>query len=116
MDHSPIRQTFEVGKFISTAGESIINLVKLGSLVEKYRKMWKYSHVKFANFVYFCIMRGKALPLFEMPYILYCANLYPYNIVFIFGFEKLHYMCAMPSAQPLVNCSFIQTAGTQEVL
>ncbi len=29
MDHSPIRQTFELGKFISTAGKSIINLVKL---------------------------------------------------------------------------------------
>ena len=29
--------------------------------------MWKiYSHVKFANFVYFCITRGKALPHFEM--------------------------------------------------
>ena len=37
MDHSPIRQTFELGKFISTAGKSIINLVKLLSLVEKYR-------------------------------------------------------------------------------
>ncbi len=29
MDHSPIRQTFELGKFISTAGKSITNLVKL---------------------------------------------------------------------------------------
>ena len=29
MEHSPIRQTFELGKFISTAGKSIINLVKL---------------------------------------------------------------------------------------
>ncbi len=56
MDHSPIRQTFEVGKFISTAGKSITNLVKL----------WKIqSYVKFANFVCFCITRGKALPLFE---------------------------------------------------
>ena len=36
-----IRQTFELGKFISTAGKSIINLVKWSSLVEKYRKMWK---------------------------------------------------------------------------
>ena len=39
MDHSPIRQTSELEKFISTAGKSMINLVKLGSLVEKYRKM-----------------------------------------------------------------------------
>ena len=29
MDHSPIRQTFELGKFINTAGKSILNLVKL---------------------------------------------------------------------------------------
>ena len=29
LDHSPIRQTFELGKFISTAGKTIINLVKL---------------------------------------------------------------------------------------
>ena len=29
MYHSLIRQTFELGKFISTAGKSIINLVKL---------------------------------------------------------------------------------------
>ncbi len=28
-DHSPIRQTFELGKFISTARKSIINLIKL---------------------------------------------------------------------------------------
>ncbi len=41
MDHSPIRQTFELGKFISTAGKSIINLVKLRRLGEEYRKMWK---------------------------------------------------------------------------
>ena len=29
IDHSPIRQTFELIKFISTVGKSIINLVKL---------------------------------------------------------------------------------------
>ncbi len=31
----------QLGKFISTAGKSILNLVKLGGLVPKYRKMWK---------------------------------------------------------------------------
>ena len=46
MDHSPIRQTFEFGKSISTAGMSILN-----------------CPVKFANFVYVCITQGKALPL-----------------------------------------------------
>ena len=29
MDHSPIKQTFELGEFIATAGKSILNLVKL---------------------------------------------------------------------------------------
>ena len=33
------------------------NLVKLWSSIIKYRKLW--SHVKFANFVYFCITHRK---------------------------------------------------------
>ncbi len=54
MDHSPIRQTSELGKFISTAGKSIINLVKLcGRLVEKYRKMWKIQSCEVCDF---CIL------------------------------------------------------------
>ena len=59
MDHFPFRQTFQLGIFISTAERSILNLVKLQSLNAKHCKMSKYSPVKFANFVYFCIMRGK---------------------------------------------------------
>ena len=43
MDRSPIRQTFELGKFISTAGKSIINLVK-------YRKMWKIQTEMWVRF------------------------------------------------------------------
>ena len=35
----------------------------------------KYSHVKFVNFVCFCITCGKALPLFEMWY--FVPTLYP---------------------------------------
>ena len=66
MDHSPIRQTFELGKFISTAGKSIINLVKLRSLVAKYRKMWNIQSCEVCEFVHFCITRGKALPHFKM--------------------------------------------------
>ena len=49
MDHSPIRQTFELGKFISTAGKSIINLVKL---VEKYRNIWKIQSCEICEFLY----------------------------------------------------------------
>ena len=59
MDHSPIRQTFKFENNFSTIGKSFLNLVKLLSLVAKCRK---YSNVKFANFVYFCIAREKALP------------------------------------------------------
>ena len=67
MDHSPIRQTFEFGNSIRTAGKSILDFIQLSSLVTKYCKMWKIyrSIVNFANFVYFCtcIAHGKALPL-----------------------------------------------------
>ena len=41
MDHSPIRQTFEFGKSIGTAGKSILNFMQLSSLVAKYCKIWK---------------------------------------------------------------------------
>ena len=41
MDHSPFGQTFELGTFISTAGKSILNLVKLRSSVAKHCKMSK---------------------------------------------------------------------------
>ena len=37
IDYSLNRQTFEIGKLISTAEKSILNLVKLQSLV---RKIW----------------------------------------------------------------------------
>ena len=47
---SPIRQTFELGKFISIAGKNILNLVKLGSLVAKYRKMWKIQSFEVCEF------------------------------------------------------------------
>ena len=44
MDDPPFsRETFELGGSISTAGKSILNLVKWRSLVAKYRKMWKNS-------------------------------------------------------------------------
>ena len=39
MDHFPFRQTFEFGIFMSTAGKSILNLVKWRILVAKYCKM-----------------------------------------------------------------------------
>ena len=39
IDHSTIRQTLKMGKFISTVGKSMLNLVKLKILVAKYSKM-----------------------------------------------------------------------------
>ena len=41
MGHSPIRQTFEFRKSISTAGKSILNFIQLSSLVAKNCKMSK---------------------------------------------------------------------------
>ena len=56
MDYSAIRQTFEFGKLIRTAGMSILNFIKFSGLVAKYCKMWKiYSPVKF--FIWeFCVL------------------------------------------------------------
>ena len=68
MDHSLIRQTFKFENNFSTVGKSFPNLVKLWSLVLKYCKMSKYSDVKFANCVHFCIMREKALPPCTFPH------------------------------------------------
>ena len=39
IDDSPFRQTFEVGIFISTAEENILNLVTFLSLFAKHRKI-----------------------------------------------------------------------------
>ena len=41
MDHSPIRQTFIFENNFSTVGKSVLNLVKLSSLVAKYCKLSK---------------------------------------------------------------------------
>jgi hypothetical protein len=46
----PFRRTFELGKFISPARKSIINLVKLWSLVKKERKMWQMQSFKVCEF------------------------------------------------------------------
>ena len=59
MDDSLFRQTFKLGIFISTAEKSILNLVNCEVWLPNIVKYEKYSLVKFANFVYFSIMRGK---------------------------------------------------------
>ena len=53
MNHSPFRHTFELGIVISTAGKSILNLVKWRSLVAKCRKMWK---IYLCEVCKFCIL------------------------------------------------------------
>ena len=51
MDHSPFRQTLELGIFISAAGKSILNLLNGEVWLQNTVKYAKYSPVKFANFV-----------------------------------------------------------------
>ena len=41
MDHSTIRQTFEFGQSISTAGKNILNFIQLSPFVAEDCKMWK---------------------------------------------------------------------------
>ncbi len=65
MDHSPIRQSSELGKFISTAGKTIINLVKLRSLVEKYRKMWKIQSCEVCDFCILLYYARKSVTTFS---------------------------------------------------
>ena len=55
-------------KFIATALKSVLKLVKLQSLVAKCCKMQKIQACKIANFVYFCITRGKLIPLLRKRY------------------------------------------------
>ena len=58
--------TTQLGVLV-TAGKRIIHhLVKsYEALLQKTVKCRNYSHVKFSNFVYFCITREKALQRFE---------------------------------------------------
>ena len=62
MDHSPFRQTSELGIYEHGWKEhpKFSKLVKCGcKMLQNIVKCGKYSPVKFANFVYFCIMREK---------------------------------------------------------
>ena len=60
--HSSTKQTFEFEKSISTAGKSILNFRNCQVWLQNILKCGKYNPVKFANFVYFCITHGKAVP------------------------------------------------------
>ena len=53
MDHSPIRQTFEFGKSISTAGKSSLNFIGLSSFVGRYFRMPKIYSCRVCEF---CIL------------------------------------------------------------
>ena len=61
MDHSPIKQTFEFGTSISTAGKSILNLYNCEVWLQNIKKCGKYCPVKFANFVYFFYYARKSV-------------------------------------------------------
>jgi hypothetical protein len=59
--NSPFQRTFEFRNFIaidiSTVEKSIINLVNLGEVwLQNIVNVLKYRHLKFANFVYFCML------------------------------------------------------------
>ena len=89
MDHSPIRQIFELGKFISTAGKSIINLVRLWSLVPKYRKMWKIQWCEVCEFCMLLYYARKSVTTFRK-----CGNAFPRVIqkyTKIANFTRLHF-------------------------
>ena len=67
MNHAPIRQTFEFGKSISTAGKTTLNFIKLSSLVATYiLKCGKYSVVKFAILYTFVLHKEKRYRYVEM--------------------------------------------------
>jgi hypothetical protein len=59
MGHRPIRQTSELGKFITTAAKSVTNLVELRRLVAKYRKMWKIQSCQICEFCITLIRTAK---------------------------------------------------------
>ena len=63
-----IFKNIEIVKSITTALKSILNLVKLQSLVRNIVKCKNYRPAKFANFVYFCITHGKLIPLSRKRY------------------------------------------------
>ena len=73
LDHSPIRQTFIFENNFSTVGKSFLHLVKCEVWLQNIAKCGKYSPAKFANFVYFCITNGKALPLYGNVVMLFPA-------------------------------------------
>ena len=71
---SRILKKVEMGKFITTALKSILNLVKLQSLVAKCCKM------RIANFVHFCITYGKLIPFSRCRYQFSVRNTKIYKI------------------------------------
>ncbi len=81
MDHSPIRQTLiELGKLItnhaciSTAGKNILNLVKLWSLVAKYRKIWKIQSCEICEFWKVYKIRKLHMTVFSSFYDIFQPN------------------------------------------
>lgn len=72
----PLHSKFERDKFITIAGNSIPKLVRLGSLVAKYRRVWKISPRVLGKF---CINRyyaRKSLTTFRNSVNWYFSNTY----------------------------------------
>ena len=84
MDHSPFRKNLGIRILTSTAGKSTLNLLNCEVWLQNIVRCGKYSPVKFANFVYFCIMRGILKSDFEMRVHFSAHNTKVYKI------RKLH--------------------------
>ena len=69
-----IFKNIEIVKFITTVLKSVLNLVKLQSLVAKCCKRQKNKPAKFANSIYCCATRGKLIPLAGKRYQLSVPN------------------------------------------
>ena len=66
MDHSSFilnLHLYKKAKSFTAARKSILKLVNCQVWWRNIVKYGKYTFAKFANFVYFCITHGKALPL-----------------------------------------------------
>ena len=70
-----IFKNIEIVKFITTVLKSVLNLVKLQSLVAKCCKRQKNKPAKFANSIYCCATRGKLIPLAGKRYQFSVQNL-----------------------------------------
>ena len=96
MDDSPFRQTFELEIFISAAEKTILNFVNSDVWLQNIVKCEKYSPVKVANFVCFCIMPGKVYQISKCDY----ASAHNTKVYKIFKLQKAIFSTCYSILQP----------------